>query len=238
MATVILVRHGRTSANSSGVLAGRTKGVHLDDVGREQAQRVGQRLAAVPLAALVTSPLERTRETAKLIGAAQATPLKPVAERNLIECGYGEWQGKKIAPLAKSPLWRSVQHQPTAVTFPGGESIVGMWSRSVSAVRRIDAEVTAEHGDGAVWAAVSHGDVIKAIVAEALGQPLDLFQRVVVDPGSATLIRYTADRPYVLGVNTHEGDLSWLAGSRQDKAGATVGGGAGPAKRRTARKAP
>ena len=237
MATVILVRHGRTSANASGVLAGRAKGVRLDDVGRDQVARAAGRISRVPVVAVVASPLERTRETATAIGQAQNPRLKPVSDRGLIECGYGEWEGRKLSTLAKDPLWTLVQQQPSAVTFPGGESIVGMYARAVDAVRRRDAEIAAAHGEHAIWAAVSHGDIIKAIVADAFGQSLDLFQRVVIDPGSITVIRYTAERPYVLQVNTHDGDLSWLDAPRDRKGrprGAEVGGGAGPATARPA----
>lgn len=235
MATVILVRHGRTDANATGLLAGRQKGVHLDDVGREQAARAGERLAGTRLARLVTSPLERTRETAAAIARAQATPLRPVSERRLLECDYGEWQGRPIKELAKDKLWKTVQHQPSAMTFPGGESMRSVAARAADAVRRHDAEVTAEHGSGAVWAAVSHGDVIKTIVGEALGQPLDLFQRIVVDPGSITVVHYAADRPFVLATNTHVGDVAaWTPtrgrgrSVRRATSDAVVGGGAGP----------
>jgi broad specificity phosphatase PhoE len=122
------------------------------------------------------------------------------------------------------------------VTFPDGESMLQMQGRAVDAVRRRDAEVAAEHGDQAVWLAVSHGDVIKSVLADALGMHLDLFQRLQVDPASISVIRYTDARPYVLASNTHEGDLSWLApapakrkgSGRRSDAGAAVGGGAGP----------
>lgn len=236
MATVILVRHGRTDANATGVLAGRAKGVHLDDVGREQATRAGERLAGTRLARIVTSPLERTRETAAAIARAQAGQPRPVPERRLLECDYGEWQGRPIKELARLKLWRTVQHQPSAVTFPAGESLRSLAARAVDAVRCHDAEVTAEHGPGAVWAAVSHGDVIKTIIGEALGQPLDLFQRVVVDPGSLTVVHYAADRPFVLATNTHVGDVTdWVPTRKPGRSGrrissdAVVGGGAGPA---------
>ncbi len=232
MATLILVRHGRTTANATGVLAGRTKGVRLDEVGREQAARAGERLSAVPLTALVTSPLERTRETAAAIGSRQATPLRASIDRSLIECDYGDWQGQPLATLVKDKLWRTIQQQPSAVTFPGGESMVDIAARAVASVRRRDAQLSADHGDSAVWAAVSHGDVIKAIVGEALGQHLDLFQRIIIDPASITVIRYTADRPYVLAVNTHSGDLGHLAPTKQKRrkksTDAALGGGAGP----------
>ena len=235
MAVLILLRHGRTTANASGLLAGRTPGVRLDDVGTEQARRAGERLAAVPLAAVVTSPQERCRETARAVLRAQRAAGRPAlraaVERGLAECDYGEWQGQEIKTLLKEPLWRTVQRQPSAATFPGGESMVAMQHRAVAAVRRRDAAVSAEHGAEAVWVAVSHGDIIKSVLADALGMHLDLFQRIHVDPASISIIRYADDRPYVLASNTHDGDLSWLAApprKRSRRSGATIGGGAGP----------
>lgn len=239
MATVILVRHGRSTANASGVLAGRLPGVKLDDRGHEQATAMAARLAQVRLAAVVTSPLERCKQTAKAITAQQASPPALASERRLSECDYGEWQGRPIKDLAKESLWKIVQTQPSAATFPGGESMRAMQDRAVEAVRRHDRLVEEEHGPGAVWLAVSHGDVIKAILADALGTHLDLFQRIQVDPASASIVRYTDARPYVLGTNTAAGDLSWLtpppsSRKRRPKArralgdDAVVGGGAGP----------
>jgi probable phosphomutase (TIGR03848 family) len=245
MATVILVRHGRTTANASGMLAGRMRGVRLDDVGVEQARRTGERLAAVPLAAVVSSPLERCRQTAKALldarGADAAPALGIVSEKGITECDYGEWQGRPLKDLAKEPLWKVVQAQPSAAAFPGGESMATMQARSVAAVRRHDAALEAEHGAGAVWVAVSHGDIIKSVLADALGMHLDLFQRINVDPASVSIVRYTGARPYVLATNTHAGDLSWLVppppkrgrSRRTTTVGddAPVGGGAGPSAR-------
>jgi probable phosphomutase (TIGR03848 family) len=234
MATVILVRHGRTSANASGTLAGRLPGVRLDEVGTEQAARTAARLGAVPLAALVTSPLERCRDTARTIARAHPARPKVATDRGLTECDYGEWQGRPLKELAREKLWATVQSQPSAATFPGGESMAAMQARAVGAVRRRDAAVEAEHAAGAVWAVVTHGDLVKSILADALGMHLDLFQRIQVDPASISIVRYTSARPYVLATNTHEGDLSWLAtpprrrGRR--KADADVGGGAGPGR--------
>ncbi|KAA1429335.1 histidine phosphatase family protein [Nocardioides antri] len=231
MATVLLVRHGRTTANASGVLAGRLAGVRLDETGERQARTTAERIAAVPVAALVTSPQERCRQTAKVVAAAQADRMKATSERGLAECDYGEWQGRTIRELAKEKLWTTVQRHPSAAVFPGGESMVDMRHRAVEAVRRHDAAVEAEHGPSAVWVAVSHGDIIKAILADALGMHLDLFQRINVDPASVSIVQYTLDRPYVLASNTHAGDLSWLArpaGKRTRRSRATVGGGAGP----------
>ena len=232
MATVILVRHGRSTANATGVLAGRLPGVHLDDTGVQQAAAVGARLADVRLSAAVTSPLERCRETCREITRPQASPLRATSDKQLSECDYGEWQGRPLKDLAKEKLWKVVQSQPSAATFPQGESMRAMQDRAVAAIRRHDARVSAEHGDDAVWLAVSHGDVIKSILADALGTHLDLFQRIHVDPASVSVVRYTESRPYVIGTNTHAGDLSWLTPPRKSRrrrsTDAAVGGGAGP----------
>ncbi len=228
MATVILVRHGRTTANASGLLAGRTPGVELDQAGQDQAAVTGDRLAAVPLVGVVSSPLERCRQTAQFILDRQSgTPHVPV-EQELTECDYGSWQGRTLEELAKEELWKVVQSQPSAVTFPGGESMAAMQARSVAAVRRHDAAFEAEHGPGAVWAAVSHGDIIKSVLADALGMHLDLFQRIMVGPASVSIVHYGKGRPTVFATNTDAGDLSWLAAppAAED---APVGGGAGHA---------
>ncbi|MDO4240170.1 histidine phosphatase family protein [Micrococcus sp.] len=226
MATVLLVRHGRTTANATGLLAGRTPGVGLDDLGREQAARTGERIAAVPVAAVVASPLERCAQTAQAILERQQTTPASLVDADLTECDYGAWQGQKLSDLATEPLWATVQTQPSAVVFPGGESMAGMQARAVAAIRRHDAAVEAEHGPGAAWVAVSHGDVIKAVLADALGMHLDLFQRIEVGPASVSIVSYGPSRPRVWAMNTDAGDLAWLAtAGRSDDA--PVGGGAG-----------
>jgi probable phosphomutase (TIGR03848 family) len=226
MATVILVRHGRTTANATGLLAGRAAGVSLDQIGREQAALTGERIAAVPVVGVVSSPLERCQQTAQLILDRQAgTPYAPL-EPDLTECDYGQWQGRTLSDLATEALWSAVQSQPSAVTFPGGESMAGMQARAVAAIRRHDAAFEAEYGPGAVWVAVSHGDVIKSIIADALGMHLDLFQRINVGPASVSIVRYSATRPSVYATNTDAGDLSWLSNGIHS-VDAPVGGGAG-----------
>nr|WP_298987960.1 histidine phosphatase family protein [uncultured Micrococcus sp.] len=226
MATVLLVRHGRTTANATGLLAGRTPGVSLDEHGREQAARTGERIAAVPVAAVVASPLERCVQTAHAILERQPDAVPSLVDDDLTECDYGQWQGRTLSDLATEPLWATVQTQPSAVVFPGGESMAGMQARAVAAIRRHDAATEAEHGPGAVWVAVSHGDVIKSILADALGLHLDLFQRIEVGPASVSIVSYGPSRPRVWTMNTDAGDLSWLAklGPSDD---APVGGGAG-----------
>jgi probable phosphomutase (TIGR03848 family) len=175
MPTLILARHGRTTANAAGVLAGRSKGVRLDELGVEQARAAAGRLRGLPLAVVVTSPLERCRETARELARSQESGTRPVSERGLLECDYGSWTGRELKTLAKEPMWRTVQSHPSAAVFPDGESMAEMSSRAVATIRRWDAKVEAEHGADAVWVAVSHGDVIKAVLADALGIHLDAF---------------------------------------------------------------
>lgn len=237
MPTVLLLRHGLT-AMTGPVLAGRTPGVHLDERGQAQATAAAERLAALPLTAVVTSPLDRCAETARAVTKAQKAAGRTVTQRTdrrLLECDYGDWTGRTIASLAKDPLWPVVQAHPSGVTFPGGESMAAMAERAVRAVRATDASLAADTPD-ALWVACSHGDVIKAILADALGLHLDLFQRLVVDPCSVSAIRYTAGRPFVLTTNDTTGDLSRFVppapkpGRRKRRpasSDATVGGGAG-----------
>jgi probable phosphomutase (TIGR03848 family) len=226
MATVLLARHGLTAVTGD-VLAGQAAGLHLDERGTAQAARLAERVAALPLAAVVTSPLERCRETVAPLVDGRADRTIAVDER-LIEAGYGDWTGQTLATLGKHPLWKVVQAHPSAVTFPAGESMRAMAERAVAAARDWDARL----GEDAVWLACSHGDVIKAIVADALGVHLDLFQRIVVDPASVTVIRYTATRPFVVRLNDTSGDLSGLAPARKRRkrarsSDAVVGGGSG-----------
>lgn len=248
MGTVILLRHGRTDANADGILAGRLPGVQLDETGRAQAAAAAERLAPVGLACVVSSPLERCRQTARAVLARRSADghdggegagLTVRTEDGLLECDYGEWQGLRLADLAKEKLFRTVQNHPSAAAFPGGESMSQMSTRATSTVRGLDQQVTAEHGRDAVWLAVSHGDIIKAVLADALGMHLDLFQRLHVDPASVSVIRYTRSRPYVLATNSHAGDLSWLNPAPESATEASteastpsedaqIGGGAGP----------
>jgi probable phosphomutase (TIGR03848 family) len=232
MPTLLLVRHGRTAANAGGTLAGWTPGIGLDPTGQAQAAALAERLGPLHLAAAVSSPLQRCQETAAaaLAGPGPRGP-RPALQTDdrLGECRYGDWTGRPLKELAKEPLWRVVQAHPSAARFPGpgGESMPDMQHRAVEAVREHDAGVAAAHGDDALWVAFSHGDVIKAVIADALGMHLDAFQRIVVDPGSLSVIRYTPKRSFVLAINTQEGSLKHLA-AQQEKPEEKLGGGAGP----------
>ena len=154
------------------------------------------------------------------------------SDADLAEVRYGDWTGEPLKTLAKKPLWKVVQQHPSNAEFPGedGESLAAMQTRAVGAVRRWNTEL----GDDAVWAAVSHGDVIKGVLADALGLHLDLFQRIVVDPGSLSVVHYTDTRPFVERMNDVGGDVTSLIPSkrrrRRPSAEAVVGGGAGPSR--------
>jgi probable phosphomutase (TIGR03848 family) len=242
--TVLLVRHGRTAANAGGVLAGWTPGVSLDDTGRAQAADLAQRMAVLPISLAVSSPLQRCQETGAALlavpGPGKLGRPELLTDERLGECRYGDWTGKSLKDLVKEPLWRVVQAHPSAAVFPGeeGEAMLSMQHRAVSAIREYDARVAAEHGDDALWIALSHGDVIKAILADALGMHLDAFQRLVVDPCSVSVVRFTPLRPFAVRVNDSGSDLASLvpppAKKRRSKgrakavsSDAVVGGSAG-----------
>jgi probable phosphomutase (TIGR03848 family) len=241
MTVVLLVRHGLT-ASTGKALTGWLPGISLDDRGRAQATALAGRLAQVPLAAIVSSPLERCTETAELIASGQAegaqrdagTMAAQVDDR-FGECKYGDWTGQSLRKLARDPLWRVVQAHPSAVRFPGpdGEAMTAMQQRAVAAVREWNEKL----GKDVSYLVCSHGDVIKAILADALGMHLDFSQRIQVDPCSLSVIRYTTLRPFVLRMNDTDGDAAALAGlaghmaRARAESDAQIGGGAGNADR-------
>jgi probable phosphomutase (TIGR03848 family) len=197
--TVILLRHGRSVSNTAHTLAGRSAGVDLDEKGLAQAAELVDRVAGLPIKALVRSPLLRCRLTLEPLAAALG--LQPVVDDRLCEVDYGQWTGRKLSELVTEPLWSVVQQQPSAAVFPEGEGLAEVQARAVAAVREHDRRLAAEHGGNVLWVACTHGDVIKAVVADALGSHLDSFQRIVADPASMSVIRYTDVRPYVLHLN-------------------------------------
>ncbi len=234
MTTVLLVRHGLTASTGQS-LTGWTPGISLDDRRQAQAKALAERLALVPLAAIVTSPLDRCQQTAEAIAAprdgSDGRPA-PVIDDRVGECRYGDWTGKPLAELAKDPLWPVVQAHPSAVRFPGpdGEAMLDMQHRAVSAIRYWNDKL----GPDATYLVCSHGDVIKAIVADALGLHLDMCQRIQPDPCSLTVIRYTPLRPFVVRVNDVGGTVADLLPRPTDageaglgESDAAVGGGAG-----------
>ncbi|MCX4668429.1 MSMEG_4193 family putative phosphomutase [Streptomyces sp. NBC_01381] len=226
MPTLILVRHGRSTANTAGLLAGWTPGVALDERGAAQAAALPGRLADLPLAEVVTSPLQRCQETVAPLLAARPG-LRSHTDDRIGECHYGDWSGRKLAELSDEPLMEVVQQHPSAAAFPGGESMRAMQTRAAEAVREWNARVERDHGADAVYLMCSHGDIIKSLIADAIGLHLDLFQRISVEPCSVTAIRYTRLRPFLVRLGD-TGDFGSLA-PREAPAGgdAAVGGDAG-----------
>ena len=226
MTVVLLVRHGLT-AGTGHMLTGRTPGIPLDDRGREQAAALAARLAEVRLDAIVTSPLERCRQTAEAIAAARdGEPLPVKEDGQFAEVNYGDWTGQPLKRLAKEPLWRVVQAHPSAVRFPGedAESLLEVQHRAVQAVREWNVRL----GKDAVYLICSHGDVIKSVIADSLGLHLDLSQRIQVDPCSLSVIRYTPLRPFLVRMNDTGRTAAGLANGQQPRQGdAAIGGGAG-----------
>ena len=206
---VLLVRHGLTPTTGK-VLPGRAAGLHLADKGRQQAETVAERIAALQtdkrkVAAVYASPLERTRETAAPIAKALGLPVR--RNQGLLEADFGDWTGAELKKLYKLPEWRTVQRNPSGFRFPGGESFTEMQARICGTIDKL----RAAHA-GQTVVAVSHADPIKAAVAHAMGTHLDLFQRIVVSPCSVSAVLYGVDGPVVLAVNS-TGDLAALVPS-------------------------
>ncbi|MGA9869822.1 MAG: histidine phosphatase family protein [Rhodococcus sp. (in: high G+C Gram-positive bacteria)] len=223
--TVILLRHGRSTSNTAGTLAGRSQGVELDDKGREQAALVAERLGSLPIEEIVRSPLLRCEQTVEPLS--ERRGLTPVVDDRLMEVDYGTWTGRAIKDLLSEPLWKVVQQHPSAAVFPEGEGLAQVQARAVAAVREHDTRLAAEYGRDVLWVACSHGDVIKSIIADAVGCHLDAFQRIVADPASISVVRYTPTRSFVLKTNDTGLDLSGVvAAPAKETAVADAGGSA------------
>lgn len=192
--TVLLVRHGQT-ATTGAVLPGRAKGLHLADAGRSQAAIAAQRIGELKVDAVYTSPLERAKETAAPI--ASELGIRPIVERGLNECDFGEWTGQQLKSLMKRPEWQTVQRAPSTFRFPGGESFVDMQHRMIGTIDSL----RGRHEGGTI-VCVSHADPIKAAMAYALGTHLDLFQRIVISTCSVSVVMWHFGAPIVLATNS------------------------------------
>lgn len=231
MTLVILLRHAHSTANGSGILAGRTEGVHLSPLGRMQARKLSSRLGEVHLKSLRTSPLERCSETInpwlRKREASDSNSMPPLTiDRDLAEVDYGLWSGMKLRTLSRDPLWKTVQERPSKATFPEGESLIAMQRR---AMRSVEAGLS-QRGKGHVLL-ISHGDVVKSIVASALGMHLDEFQRIVIDPASVSILDYSASKPRILLLNDSRSKLDSSVFTERGKK-TLIGGGAGTTVRK------
>jgi probable phosphomutase (TIGR03848 family) len=231
--TVILLRHGESTSNTARTLAGRSPGVELTERGREQAAAIAERLAPLPIDALVRSPLLRCEQT--LAPLSEKIGVPSVAEDRLAEVDYGEWTGRKLAELLSEPLWTVVQRSASAAVFPGGEGLADVQYRAVAAIREHERRLAREHGRDALWVACTHGDVIKSVLADALGIHLDGFQRIVAETASLSVIRYSNTGSSVWRINDTGADLSALrpaAPADSPDSGAVPGGEVGNAVKR------
>lgn len=196
MAFVLLIRHGQNDWVDKRRLAGWTPGVHLNEEGRSQAEQLAERLHALPIKAIYSSPLERCLETASFL--ANSHGLDIVKLDAIGEVHYGEWQGRKIKSLTKKKRkWYAIQHFPSRFQFPGGESLREVQQRAVSMIEQLGHQYEKE-----IIAIVSHADVIKLVLSHYLGMHLDLFQRVVVSPASVSTLALSKSGPVrVLRIN-------------------------------------
>jgi probable phosphomutase (TIGR03848 family) len=204
MATLFLVRHGLT-AQTGRMLYGQTDGIGLDDRGRAQAEHLAARLTQVRPTAIYSSPLERCVETVGPLAAARGLPL--VVREPLIEMHAGSWTGKPLARLRRTKAWDEVQLRPDTFRFPGGgESFAEARERSIGELRAI----ARRHRRGRVVVA-THGDILRVMLADLAGAPLERFQRIVVDTASVSVVTLDASgSPRVLLVND-TGDLTRFA---------------------------
>lgn len=226
MIRVLLIRHGQSSANVSRTLAGRIPNVHLSETGDRQARQIASALAQTELLAVVASPLLRTVQTARRI-AAQHSALSVRRDNAFNEVDYGQWSGKKLARLAKQPLWQQIQQLPSSVTFPGGESMAGAHRRATAGLARLlDAQVATD--EPATLAIVSHADIIKMLLADAMGLHLDQFQRLNVDPASTSCVLAGDAISRVEFMNVPPSGLPEVIG--QASGASLVGGSTGPSQ--------
>jgi probable phosphomutase (TIGR03848 family) len=203
MARIVLLRHAHSVANEKNLLAGRTPGISLSKTGKEQANDLIARLGAVKFDEVAISPLQRCRETIDPWLASSGAKDRIVVDESISEVDYGNWSGKSLASLRRKSQWKVVQDFPSQMKFPGGESLLEMQGRALSGFYRLNAVI----GKGPRLL-VSHGDVIKSIVAHCLGMHLDQFQRLVIEPASLTIIDTDSGTSRLVRFNDAKGSLS------------------------------
>ena len=219
MSLVVLIRHAHSSANAAGILSGQTEGVHLSPLGIKQSRNLSKRIGDVRVKTVRVSPMVRCSETITPWITKSGSQL--MIDEDINEMDYGLWTGKKLRTLSKDPLWKLVQDRPSKVTFPQGESMRAMQKRAMKSVY----EAAQKSGKGPALL-VSHGDVIKSIIASTLGLHLDEFQRIVIDPASISIIDITPNRSRLLLMNDSTVSVSDILSSTSHKR-IMVGGGSG-----------
>jgi len=222
---LVLIRHAHSEANAAGVLSGRKPNVHLSQKGIEQAQELANRLGYFPISQMRISPMERCFETVQpwinYFLASHSKAFQPIVDPGLNEVDYGSWSGRKLSVLSKNKLWKTVQQAPSRMYFPSGEGIATMQTRAMKSVHELVS--TKRKGAGVI---VSHGDVIKSIIASALGLHLDEFQRIIIDPASVSILEYSTEKPRVILLNDSRGRVNELL-TAAPRVKNLLGGGSG-----------
>ena len=225
MSLVVLVRHAHSQANAAGILSGRRPNIALSEKGRTQAQELAIRLGELKVKELRVSPLQRCIETIDPWVSTKSR-IRRIEDHGITEVDYGKWSGRTLRSLSREKLWKIVQENPSRVFFPDGEGMANMQARAIESMHL----AISSTGTGAV-VMVSHGDVIKALVAANLGMRLDDFQRIIIDPASVTVFDFSSKTPRLLLLNdshTNIGDL----GITSTKKRLLVGGGSGPSSKK------
>jgi probable phosphoglycerate mutase len=206
MTVLLLIRHAHTDTAGKR-LTGWSPGIHLNERGRAQADALVERLDGVPVAAIYASPLERCRETAAPL--ARARRLAVRTRRGLIETGYGEWTGRPISQLRRSKAWAVLHRSPSSIRFPGGETLVEVQARVVAELDRI-----ARSHPRDVVAVLTHADGVALALCHFAGMHLDLYQRLVIEPASVSVVAIGEGAPRVVKVNDTGGLVSLAARPR------------------------
>ena len=218
MARIVLLRHAHSVANEKNLLAGRTAGIALSKTGKSQAEDLIARLGATNFDEVAISPLQRCRETIDPWLAAGGAKTSVVIDESISEVDYGIWSGKTLASLRRKSQWKVVQDFPSQMIFPEGESLLEMQGRALSGFYRLNAV----KGKGPRLL-VSHGDVIKSIVAHCLGMHLDQFQRLVIEPASLTIIDTDSGVSRLVRFNDAKGFLTSERSTNQSALGGSTG---------------
>ncbi len=198
MPIILLIRHGDNDPMRK-FLVGRSPGVHLNEKGQQQAQKIAALLAGAPLAAIYSSPMERALETARPL--AESRGFEVQERPGLIELNYGAWMGLSFSQLRRTKLWKQLKINPAEIRFPDGESICEAQERAVAELESI----VSLHGEKDLVACVTHGDIVRLLVAHFLEMPLSAYQKLAVDTASITVLYINKEkRAYLLHLNQVE----------------------------------
>jgi probable phosphomutase (TIGR03848 family) len=223
VAKIVLLRHAHSTANNAGILAGQISGISLSKDGIRQSRELVQRIGKSSFDSVRVSPMQRCEETINpWISSNFSRGLENyLLDDGLIEMNYGSWSGRKLSGLRREPLWKLIQTTPSKVKFPEGERFTAMQKRAIASVQ--DAVTSKKNGTHLL---VSHGDVIKAIIAGLINLKLDNFQSLVIDPASITILDVDAQGARLVMFNDSKSPIGPLLQAK--KAPKTLlGGGAG-----------